>query len=75
MLVGVLVWRLLLLRTLVFWSVFVCCSKVFLFIKKKKKKSQTREREREVIQKMEITNERGDDIINLYNASTVGKYG
>ena len=49
------------------------------FYSLKKKKSQTRERERErereVIQKMEITNERGDDIINLYNASTVGKYG
>ena len=49
----------------------------FFYSLKKKKKSQTREREREreVIKKMEITNERGDDIINLYNASTVGIYG
>lgn len=48
--------------------VFVCCYKVFLLIKK----NTTREREREVIQKMEITNEREDDIVNLYNASTNG---
>ena len=55
--------------------------KFFYSLKKKKKITNEREREREreregeVIQKMEMTNERGYDIINLYNASTVGKYG
>ena len=52
--------------------------KFFYSLKKKKitnEREREREREREVIQKMEMTNERGDDIINLYNASTVGKYG
>ena len=52
--------------------------KFFYSLKKKKNHKRERERERERERgdkKMEITNERGDDIINLYNASTVGKYG
>ena len=47
----------------------------FFYSLKKKNPKRERERERDVIQKMEITNERGDDIINLYNASTIGIYG